>query len=201
GVVGEIRYVRAALVRIVREINRARRTGRRLRCDVQLADEPTFTDLAIRVVAWLANVGSLEHLHAVVAAIAAVEEPVARQFRAVNRASEVARLELSTAELVCPRCHRLALGSARRSLLANGVLSVRAEMADVFSGGGVDNEDAPVAVAIGNVETVRIGVNAHVSGKEGLRRTVHAAVRVVAVRALYARPADLHDEGAVALEL
>ena len=73
-------------------------------------------------------------------------------------------------------------------------------MADILPGIGVDNQDAAVAVAIGDVQAVRCGIDHHVRRLVCHRRFIDPAIRVVAVRPLWSS-ADPHLEIAVHVEL
>ena len=84
--------------------------------------------------------------------------------------------------------------------VVDGIVSIGAEMADIFSGVGVDDQDAAVSVAVGDVQAVGCGIDHHVGRLIEQRRAIDAAVRVVAVRAA-GSSADPHFEIAVHIEL
>ena len=72
-------------------------------------------------------------------------------------------------------------------------LTVRAPMALVLAGVGVEDDDAAVAVPVGHEDLVRLGVDANVGRAAKPRRVVAPAERP--------RAADLHQECPVAREL
>ena len=197
-VVDEVGDVHAALLGVGREVHRARGAADRLRRDRELADETTFADFAVRVLAGLARFGRLEHLHAIVAAVAGVEQAVVGEPRAVQRAAEKFRFHIAGLEVVVPGG---AVGFAAAVFTDDGVLPVGAEVADVFAGGRIDDQHAAVAVTVGDVHQVGFRIDHHVGRPVRLGRAIHTAVGVVAVGAFRARGANLVDEGAVGLEL
>ena len=79
----------------------------------------------------------------------------------------------------------------RRRVVLHRILSVRAEVPDVLPSLGIDDEHAPIAVTVGDVQEVRLRIDSHVRRQKRLRRAVDAAIGVVAVRALRAGVADL----------
>src|ERR1019366_2287761 len=87
-----------------------------------------------------------------------------------------------------------------RARVVHRIVSIRAEMADVFAGVGVDDEYVTVAVAVGHIQAVSRGVDHHVGRLEQQRRAANNAMHVVAVRSLGSSP-DPHLEIAVHVEL
>ena len=73
-------------------------------------------------------------------------------------------------------------------------------MADVFSGRGVGDHDAPVAIAVGDIEAVGLGIDHDIGGLVEDRRAIDAAILVVAGEGLW-RAAHAHLEIAVHVEL
>src|SRR5260370_37460315 len=74
GVIEEIGDVHAALLRVGREVHGTRRAANGLRSNVDLAHKTTFAYLAIRIGAGVSDLGCLEDLYAIVAAIADIEQ-------------------------------------------------------------------------------------------------------------------------------
>jgi hypothetical protein len=77
------------------------------------------------------------------------------------------------------------------------ILPVRTEVANVFPGGSVNDQDATITVSVCDAEVVRFWIHDHICGPERLGRAVDATARVVAIRPLRARGADLKDERAI----
>src|SRR5665213_179533 len=73
-------------------------------------------------------------------------------------------------------------------------------MADIFAGIGIDDQDAAIAITVGDIETIGLGIDHHVGRLVQHRRAVHAAVFIVAVGSA-GRAADPHLEIAVHVEL
>ena len=69
---------------------------------MDLADKAAFAHLALRIRAGLAHFGRLEDLHAIVAAIADVEQTVVGQLGAMHRAAEELRFHVAGLEIVRP---------------------------------------------------------------------------------------------------
>jgi hypothetical protein len=59
------------------------------------------------------------------------------------------------------------------------IVSVSPKMADIFAGIRIHDQDAPVAVAVGNIERLVAG-STTMSADDTLRSTVEAAIGVVA---------------------
>jgi len=68
-VVTQVGDIHAGLLCIGREVHRAGCAARRLRRDMNLADEAALANIAVRIGAGLAHLGRLEDLHAVIASI------------------------------------------------------------------------------------------------------------------------------------
>src|SRR5262249_14889714 len=126
---------------------------------------------------------------------------VATELGAMDRAAEEFRFQVAAPEVVGPRAGRFADVRGRRRLASDRILPVRAEVTDVLSSGGIDDQDSFVAVSVGDAEQVGVGVDAHVGRQKWLRRSVDAAAGIVAVWPFSAGPSDLIDERAVRLEL
>ena len=103
----------------------------------------------------------LEDLDAVVAAIAGVEESIAAHGRAVHRAAEEQGLHVAGLVIGDPRAD-VGVGHARARIVDDGILPVGTEVTDVLSRRGIHDQDASIAIAIGDVEAVRLRVDAHV---------------------------------------
>ena len=73
-------------------------------------------------------------------------------------------------------------------------------MADILTGVGVNDQDAAVSVAVGNVQAVGCGIDHHVRRLIEQRRVIDTAMRVVAVWSPWSS-ADPHLEIAVPIEL
>src|SRR6266850_170258 len=193
----QVSDVHAGLFRIPRKRDRTRRAAYCLRRHQNLANEAALAGVAVRVCARLANLRGPEHLHTIVAAVGDVEEAIAAHLDPMQRATEKLRLQLPSLEVFDP-------GAAVRGIraLANHrVLPVGAEMSDVLAGRGVDHENAPVSVPIGDVQDVGRRIHRKVRWQIRLRRPVRPAVGVVAVRLPHAVTPDGEDEGAIRLEL
>src|SRR6202521_2861461 len=154
-VVGKVGDVHAALLRIGGKVDRAGRAGRSLWSDVEFADETAFARLAVRIGTGLPRLRGPEHLHAVIAAVADVEQAVAGQFGAVHRAAEKLRLHLAALELGRPGTDALADIGPAAVLDRKSVVPVCAKMPHVFAGGRIHNEYAPVSVTVGDVHEAR----------------------------------------------
>src|SRR4029077_14263751 len=118
----------------------------------------------------------LEDLHAVVGAVADVDQSVVRDAHAVHRVGELRRNRVVHGQLLVAR-----------------PVAVRAPVALVRPGRRIEHDHALVAVAVGDVELVRYGVDLHVRGTTELRGRVAAFAR--------ARVPDLHQELALGREL
>ena len=65
---------------------------------------------------------------------------------------------------------KLVLGTERVELppadlggrIVHRVVSIGAEMADIFAGVGIDDQDAAIAVAVGDIEAIGLGIDHHV---------------------------------------
>src|SRR5258707_1017210 len=116
---------------------------------MNFAHESAFALVAGRILAGLADLRCLEHLNPVVAAIADIKESVVAQLRAVEGAAEKVGLHFALSKISCPRTDAFAKVRATATALAfDGILPVRAEMADVLAGLRVDDQDATIAVAV-----------------------------------------------------
>jgi len=73
-----------------------------LRRHGDLAHEAALTDFAVRVRAGLARFGCLEDLHAIVAAIAGIQQAVVRELRAVQGTAEKFRFQIAGFEIIRP---------------------------------------------------------------------------------------------------
>ena len=125
----------------------------------------------------------LEHLNPVVQAVADVDEAIARHCHTVNR----------RAELLSERC----VGVVRTGIDVVRHVAVGAPVALVLPRGRVDDDDAPVLVAIGNVELVGRAVQVHLGWTTEKRCPVRRKLHRVTA-APHPGPADLHHERAVA---
>ena len=121
----------------------------------------------------------LEDLEAVVHPIADVDESLVRKLHAMDGVAEDRR--------------GVRLLIVRRQLAVDGRPAVRAPVPLVLAGIGIEHDDAAVAVAVGHVDLVGLGVDADVGRTPQPRRVVAAAERAGA--------ADLQQERAVAREL
>src|SRR6478672_3099141 len=130
-----------------------------------LLEEPLLDEAAVL----------LEHLDTVVDAVADIDQPVIGELHAMHGIGELLR-------------HRR-LGIVRRLLGIIRRLAVGAPMPLVGAGGGVEHDDAPVAVAVGDVDLVGVLVDRGLGGLAELGGVVAA----LAGRDL----ADLHHELAV----
>ena len=124
--------------------------------------KPHLPDFAARVRARLARFGCLEDLHAIVAAIADIQQAVVRQLGAMKGAAEKLRLHLAGLEIVRPRAGAFTDIGTSGVLAHHGILAVSAEMADVLAGRCVDDQHAPVAVTVGDVHEVRLRIDDHI---------------------------------------
>src|SRR5208283_5069024 len=80
------------------------------------------------------------------------------------------------------------------------VVAVGAEMANVLTGVGIDDQDSAIAIAVCYIQVISLGIEHHVGGPIQHWSAVDAAVRVVAVGSLgYAANPQL--EVAVHVEL
>ena len=120
-----------------------------------------------------------EHLHAVVDAIADVDEPVVRPLGAVHRVAELLR-----------RRRRRIVGA---EVGVVRLVAVGAPVALHLAGVGVDHRDALVEVAVGDVGLVGLRVDPDLGDAAEVLEVVAAGV--------LAEPADLHQELAVLGEL
>src|ERR1019366_7874680 len=84
--------------------------------------------------------------------------------------------------------------------VVDGIVSIGPEMADIFTGVGVNDQDVTVSVAVGNVQAVGCGIHHHVRRLIEQRRVINPAMRVVAVWSLWTS-ADPHLEIAVHIKL
>src|ERR1700730_55520 len=73
-------------------------------------------------------------------------------------------------------------------------------MADIFAGVGVNDQDVAVSVAVGDVQTVRCGIDHHVRRPIEQWRSIDTTMRVVAVGSRWSS-ADPHLEIAVHIKL
>src|SRR6185312_6494794 len=135
-----------------------------------------------------------EDLDTVIAAVADIDPAVIGDLHAVYRIAKEHRLCAPRRKSVGPAPRRLGRG------VVNRVVSIGAEVADIFSGGGVGDHDAAVAVAVGHIEPVGRRVHDDVGRLVEDRRAVDAAVLVVAVECV-GRAADAHLEIPVHVEL
>ena len=84
--------------------------------------------------------------------------------------------------------------------IVDRVGAIGAEMADIFSGIRINNKDAAIAIAVGDIQAVGLGIHHHVGGQIEQGRAVDAAIGVIA-GGRGGRAADAHLEIAVHVEL
>src|SRR4051812_22215717 len=125
---------------------------------MELAYETAFARLALRVRAGSPHFRRFEDLHAIVAAIAYVQETVVRELRAVNGAAEEVRLHVAGLEIARPRAGAFAHIGSGGVFADYRVLPVRAEMSDVLAARCVDDQHAAVAVTVGYIHEVRLRI-------------------------------------------
>src|SRR6185295_5248686 len=126
------------------------------------------------------NEGSifLEHLDAVVDAVADIEQPVIGEFYAMHGVGELLRGR--------------SIGIVGRLLVVAGRLAVGAPVPLVGAGRRIEHDDAAIAVAVGDIDFVGVLVDRGLGGLAELR----GVGRTLARRDL----ADLHHELAVEVE-
>src|ERR1700683_4538135 len=101
---------------------------------------------------------------------------------------------------VAPSIVRRPRAGSLGAVVVDRVVSVGTEMADIFAVVGIDDEDAAVAIAVGDIETVGFGIHYHVRRRIEQRRAVNAAIGVVAVWCVR-RSANPHLEIAIHVKL
>ena len=160
---------------------------------------------------WYRKVNRNQRRYAIVSAIASIEQTVICELGAVEWAAKEFRFHIAGLVILRPGTgafagflsrltNSRAWGSTPSVFTLDRILAVRAEVANVFSGGSVNDQDAAITISIGDVEVVRFWIDNHVRGPERFGRAVDAAIRVVAIGTFRARSADLKDEGAVSLK-
>ena len=102
----------------------------------------------------------------------------------MHRAAEEQGFHVAGLVIGDPRAD-VGVGHARARIVDDGILPVGTEVTDVSSCRGIHHQDAPIAVAVGDVEAVRLGIDAHVRYELRLRRAVGPAVDFLAVRAFH----------------
>ena len=148
---------------------RERDVPRRSRAERLLVEERLLDERAVR----------LEHLDAIVDAIADVQQPIDREIGAVHRIAELLRRR--RVRIVPSEIHIV------------GLVAVGAPVPLVLAGVGVEHDDAMVAVAVGDVQLVGLLVDEGLGRQPQIRDVVAALAR--------SRLADLHQEFAVLREL
>ena len=192
GHVGVVADIEAGLFGVGREVHRYRRS-RQAVCAYRhelFLHEAALARVAGRVAALLAKsrIAAIEHLHAVVAAIADIEQAVFGDLHAVYRRAEKRRSHVALVEIVHPDPRR------GRGFVIDRVVAVGAEMPDVLPCRGIDDDDAAIAVAVRHVHAVGHRIDGDVRRQIEQRRSVLAAVLVIAVGPFGAVTADHHHE-------
>src|SRR6185312_2055793 len=136
----------------------------------------------------------VENLDAVVAAVADIELAVIGDLHAMHRVAEEGGMAIALGGVGDP-----ASGGAGGGVI-HRIVAIGAEVADVLSGIGIDDQDAAVAIAVRDIEPVGLRIDHHVGGFVQRRRAVDAGIGVVAV-GRGRRAADPHLEIAVHVEL
>src|SRR5688572_2873361 len=147
-VIGAVGQVEPLLI-VIRRQHRQERRARRAR----LGGEDLFGDVGALLI---------EHLEAVATAIRDVDAPVSR-----------ARDAMHGRKLLIRR-----FGIVGIFLRVIGRLAVCAPVAQVLSSGGLEHDDAPVAIAVGDERFVRFWINPDARGSAKQRRVVAAGVLV-----------------------
>src|SRR5262245_11974698 len=164
-VVHAVGHVDEALLRIARE----RDVPGGARAERVLGEERFLDELAV----------GLEHLQAVVGAVAHVEEPVVRALDAVYGIAELLRRRIG--------------GLIRAEVLVVGLVAVGAPVALHLAGVGVEHGDALVEIAVGDIGLVGLGIDPDFCDATEILQVVAALVA--------AELADLEEEFAFLGEL
>src|SRR5207237_730573 len=172
-IVAEIGDIEAALLGIGRKVHGPGRASGSLWRNVDLADETALPCFAFGVRARLADFSGFEDLNAIVSAIASVEQTVIGKLGAVHWTAEEFRFHVAGLVVLRPGTGAFArvfsrLSTAPAIFTDDRILAVRAEVANIFSGGSVNHQDAAITVSIGDVEVVRFWIDDHIRGPERL---------------------------------
>src|SRR5580692_5915544 len=105
--------------------------------DKLFGDEAALPGLATRIAALLAQrrIVLVEHLNAIVSPVADINFAVISDFHAMNRVAEKCRLLDAFRKVGDPR------STSRSGRIVDGTVSIGAEMADIFTGRGVNDQD------------------------------------------------------------
>src|ERR1700722_6853151 len=116
--------------------------------DKLLSNETAFAGLASQIAARPAQRGIvlIEYLDAVISPVADINLAVIGDLHAMHGVPEECRLFVAFGIVVDPR------PSGRGGCIVDGIVSIGAEMADIFARVGVNDQDAAVSVAVGDVQ-------------------------------------------------
>ena len=185
GHVGVVADIEAALLFVFREVQGdggADDVG--VRADKLLGHETALAGRAGRIAAGLAQgrIVDVKDLNTIVSPVADIDLAVIGNLDAVHGVAEECRLSVAFDVVVnpCPR------GGGR--CVVNGIVSVSAEVADIFAGAGVNDQDAAISVAVRNIEAIGCGVHHHVRRLVEQRRAIHTSMGIVAVGSLVGVP-------------
>src|SRR5262249_29399130 len=152
--------------------------------------------LASGIAAWLTKRGIVfvKHLNAVVPTVADINLAVIGDLDAVYGVAEECGFPVALGVVRDPR------PGGPRSLVVDGIVAIGAKVADMFPRVGVNDQNATVSIAVGDVQAVRRGVYHHVRRLIEDWGPINAATGVVAIRSSRSS-ADPHLEIAIHIEL
>ncbi len=160
------------------------------------ATKPHLPASPRRIAARLAKRGIvlIKHLNAIISPVADINLAVIGDLHAMHGVAKECGLFVAFGIVGDPRPGGLG------GCVVDGIVSIGAEMADIFTGVGVNDQDAAVSVAVGDVQAVRCGIDHHVRRLIEQWRAINTTMRVVAVWSLWSS-ADPHLEIAVHIKL
>src|SRR5208337_1304029 len=126
--------------------------------DKLFGDETACAGLASGIAARLAKRGIvlIEHLDAIISPIADINLAVVGDLYAMHGVPKESRSFVAFGIVDDPRPGGL---SGR---IVNWIVSVRAEVADIFSSVGINDQNTAVSVAVGDIQAVVCGIDHHV---------------------------------------
>src|ERR1035437_754241 len=199
GHVGVVPNIETTLRLVAGETYRYRRSrygGVGVFANESLRNEAAFARLATRIAACLPEYGIavVKHLYAVIAPVADINLAVIGELYAMHWGAEECGLFAPSFIVPYPR------PSGAGACVIDRIVSIRAEMTEGLACLGIDDQDAAVSVAVGDVQAVRLGIDHHVRRVIEQRRAIDAAIRVIAVWSL-GSAADPQFEVGVHVEL
>ncbi len=136
----------------------------------------------------------VKHLKAIVSPVTDIQLAVFGDLYAMHRVPKECRLFVAFGRVSDPR------PGGFSGCVVNGIISVGAEMADILTRVGVDDQNAAVSVAVGDVQAVRCRVDNHVRCTDRAGVCHSATMGVVTVWSS-GSSADPHFEIAFHIEL